>query len=130
MIREALALTAAALCLSGCAPAVPAASTRSEGLACIRLSEVAGRRVVAADTLLFEMAGPVDYTNRLAGSCPASRRLGPGASIALLDVGDGLLCAGERVRLFDPVEDRLAPAPNCRLGRFLPAARGARPGGR
>ena len=115
-------LPALACSLFSCAPAVSPVQG-AQGVSCISLASVAGRRVVGADTLLFETAGPNDYRNRLASHCPATQRIGTSASVALLDVQGSQLCAGDRVRIFDPLEDRVAAAPTCRLGNFEPVPR-------
>lgn len=105
-----------------CVP-LPQTAAQTAGASCISLASVGGRRVIGRDTLLFEMVGPVNYRNELAGRCPATERLGPTATIVLLDPQGGQICAGDRVRVIDAATDRGVAAPTCRLGRFTPAAR-------
>ncbi|WP_300974931.1 hypothetical protein [Sphingomonas sp. LHG3406-1] len=97
--------------------------TGTNAASCISLAIVGGRRVIAPDTLLFEAVGPNDYRNRLTGLCPATERLGSSATIVLLDGQGSQICAGDRVRIVDPAEERVASASTCQLGRFEPVVR-------
>jgi hypothetical protein len=93
---------------------------------CIRLDQVAGRRV-EGPAVLFEMSGPMDYLNRLDGQCPGLSRLGATATVSVASGrGGGLLCRGDRIRVLDPVEARATGAlsyPTCILANFVPLAR-------
>jgi len=114
----AASLSLGTLC---CAPVRPP-QQQASAPSCIPLSAIGGRRVVAADTLLSEMVGPVNYRNRLAARCPATTRLGSTATIVFLDPQGGQLCTGDRIRIIDPA-DRITTSPECRLGSFEQQAR-------
>jgi hypothetical protein len=89
---------------------------------CIPLDQVVGRRTAGANAVEFDLIGGVTYRNELASSCVGIERLGPGATIAVTNAESGTLCAGDRVKLFDPVEVRatgLRSYPYCRLGSFV-----------
>lgn len=116
--------------LASCA-AVPAPESRSSAeagqVSCIQLSQVAGRRVVDASSVLFEMTGPANYVNRLQGQCPGLARLGTSATVSIASGGEGgRLCRGDRIRVVDPVEASgtgLRSYPTCVLSDFEPVPR-------
>lgn len=120
--------------LASCA-AVPAPESRPYAEAgqgpCIQLSQVAGRRVVDASSVLFEMTGPANYVNRLQGQCPGLARLGTSATISIASGGEGgRLCRGDRIRVVDPVEvsgTGLRSYPTCVLSDFEPVPRATGP---
>jgi hypothetical protein len=112
--------------LTGCAvrPAVSAAP--SGGERCMSAAAVSGRYVLPPDSIIFETLGPVNYRNILARPCVGLARLGRSAAIVFENSTGGRICAGDRVRLFDARDTgsrRLAEAPVCELGQFMPSAR-------
>jgi len=116
MIVAVLASCAAVPELEG-RPVAEAAQVR-----CVPLSQVAGRRVVDASSVLFEMTGPSNYMNRLQGQCPGLARLSTSATISIASGGKGgRLCRGDRIRVADPVEANvtgLRSYPTCVLSDF------------
>jgi hypothetical protein len=116
-------LTAAALL--GCSPVATqslqqgATASRS----CISLTQVAGRRAVGPQAVLFETVGPTNYLNQLRGPCPPLARLRSTATISVASGGNGgQLCSGDRIRVFDPAElqgRQLTGYPTCVLGDFI-----------
>ncbi len=93
---------------------------------CVSAGAVSGRYVLPPDAIMFEMLGPVNYRNVLARPCPGLARLGRSAAILFESSTNGQLCAGDRVRLFDARDTgpgRLAEAPVCELGQFIPSVR-------
>lgn len=87
------------------APAPEGRLATAEGVSCIQLTQVAGRRVVDGSSVLFEMTGPSNYVNRLQGQCPGLARLGSTATVSVASGGEGgRLCRGDRIRVVDPVE--------------------------
>ena len=118
--------------LASCAPvAAPERQSSAEAaqVSCIQLNQVAGRRVVDASSVLFEMSGPSNYLNRLQGQCPGLARLGTSATISVASGGEGgRLCRGDRIRVADPVEAsgaNLRSYPTCVLSDFEPVPRPA-----
>ncbi len=88
---------------------------------CIPLDQVVARRTVSATAVEFDMAGGTTYRNELPAPCNGIERIGSGAAIAVTNAESGTLCAGDRVKIFDPVEVRatgLRNHPYCRLGKF------------
>jgi hypothetical protein len=89
---------------------------------CINLNRIAGRRVLADGSLLFEAVGGVDYRNRLASQCPGAVRISRSAVISVVASSPGSqLCRGDRVRVLDPVETSetgASSAPSCVLADF------------
>ena len=85
-----------------------------------------GRRTAAPNSLEFDVIGGITYRNELATSCKSIERLGPSAIIGVTSDGDtGMLCTGDRVKVFDPVEVKatgLRSYPYCRLGNFTVAS--------
>lgn len=95
-------------------------------LDCIHLEQVTSRRVQPPNSVIFDV-GPVSYRNDLIGKCPTIARLGASASIEFENPMGRSLCRNDRIRVFDPVEVRatgIRSAPLCRLGSFVPVARG------
>ena len=115
-------LTAAALL--GCSPvATPLLQEKAQASrSCISLTQVAGRRAVGPQAVLFETVGSSNYVNQLRGQCPPLARLGSTATISIASGGDGgQLCSGDRIRVFDPAElqgKRVTGYPTCVLGEF------------
>ena len=119
-VATAAAVVAAANPLSN-APA-PA----SQAKRCIFLDQVVARRTVVPNAVEFDVVGGITYRNDLATACKSIERLGPSAVIGVTSDGDtGMLCAGDRVKIFDPVEVKatgLRSYPYCRLGNFTVAS--------
>nr|WP_314446193.1 hypothetical protein [uncultured Sphingomonas sp.] len=109
-------------CAPAPAPQVQVQTQAGQGARCISLQQVAGRRVLADGTLLFESVGAVDYRNRLASQCPGIARIGTAGIISIVDVSPGdQLCRGDRVRVTGPGETDAAGtlrAPSCILADF------------
>jgi len=110
--------------LAGCSadsPNVGSARVQNEAQRCIKLDQIAGRRVVG-QSVQFEMSNGINYRNDFTGACPGLERLGPTATISVVSGGEGgQLCRGDRIRVADPVEaigSGLASAPTCALGDF------------
>lgn len=117
---RSLVITALGAALFSCAPASPPQpEVHANARSCISLANIGGRRVVAPDTLLFEMAGPVNFRNRLATHCPPTVRLGPSATVVFLNPQGGQICTGDRVRIVDFAEN-IATSPECLVGPFEP----------
>jgi hypothetical protein len=77
--------------------------------------------------VVFEVAGPTNYRNDLAGACPGLERLGRSAVVELADASGDQLCSGDRIRVYDPVEAKATGRlsyPTCILGYFEPIPRG------
>lgn len=113
--------------LVGCTsepPKQPAADAAVAGAqSCILLNQVAGRRVMPPNSIMFVVAGPVNYRNDLMDDCPGIARLGSGAAIEFDNPTGRRICRGDRVRVFDPTEARVGgirSVPVCRLGNFVP----------
>lgn len=94
---------------------------------CIQLDQVIARRASGPAAVDFEMLGGITYRNQLASACPGIERLGESAVVAVTAGADtGRLCAGDRVKIFDPVEVKatgLETYPHCTLGEFIPTSR-------
>jgi hypothetical protein len=94
--------------------------------ACIPVDQIVARRTAGPDAVEFDLVGKT-YRNDLASSCPGLARLGTGAAIAITSGAEtGMLCSGDRVKIFDPVEVKatgLRSYPFCRLGKFTQVAR-------
>lgn len=120
-MRNAIALVTLALSIGACSAPAPVAQTSAASLRCIPLNQVAGRRV-EGNGVAFEMLDGAVYHNGLGGHCPGVERLGSLAAISVVSGGEGgQLCAGDRIRVADPVEARatgLASYPVCLLGDF------------
>ena len=118
--------------LCAAAAACTAAPPRGQQLAtagaerCIQLDQVIARRASGPAAVDFEMLGGITYRNRLASACPGLGRLGESAVVAVTAGAEtGRLCAGDRVKIFDPVEVKatgLETYPHCTLGEFTPAS--------
>lgn len=124
-MRGAAATVLSAVMLTGCsaAPPVPAAAA---GLTrCIPAEQIVGRRTAGAAAVDFELLGGLVYRNQLRGSCPGLARLGSAATVSIASGGEGgQLCAGDRIRVLDPIEGRGTGAssyPTCILGQFSAA---------
>jgi len=91
-------------------------------VSCIPMDQVIARRLSGPGAVDFEMLGGTTYRNQLASACPGLERLGESAVVAVTAGGEtGRLCAGDRVKIFDPVEVKatgLQTYPYCRLGKF------------
>ncbi|WP_205480317.1 hypothetical protein [Sphingomonas arenae] len=131
MDHRSAAIALSGILLGACAPAPAPAGEQLAGnqaVRCISLNQVAGRSVVDASSVRFEMNGPVDYRNQLQGQCPGLTRLGSSATISVASGGEGgRLCRGDRIRVADPVETRATGflnEPTCLLGDFVPMERG------
>ena len=89
---------------------------------CIPMDQVIARRLSGPGAVEFEMLGGTTYRNQLSSACPGLQRLGDSAVVAVTAGGEtGRLCAGDRVKIFDPVEVKvtgLQTYPYCRLGKF------------
>lgn len=113
-------LAAAAVAAAQSQPATPAPS--AEARSCIPLDQVVARRTVGASAVEFDLIGGKSYRNDLARACPGIERLGSSAAIAITTGAEtGMLCAGDRVKIFDPVEIKatgLQTYPHCQLGKF------------
>ena len=126
-MRQAVIPVCLAFAFAGCSAAPPAQGLAGATARCVPLSQVAGRRVAGPDAVDFELGSGVIYRNRLQG-CPGLQRLGATATVSIASGGEGgRLCAGDRIRVFDPVEARatgVSAQPACVLGDFqlLPAA--------
>jgi hypothetical protein len=122
------ASTLVILCLgiAACTPTPPPEpqAIAANAVRCIPLDQVITRRVAGSAALDFEMLGGTTYRNQLASACPGAERLGESATVAVTAGAEtGRLCAGDRVKIFDPVEVKttgLQSYPECRLGQFLP----------
>lgn len=113
--------------VASCQPVEPVAPVVGQSVQCIALDRVGGRRVVEGG-ILFEMTGPVDYRNALAGACPGLARLGTSGSVSIVSAQGSQLCRGDRIRIADPVETAatgLRGYPTCVLGDFVPVGRGS-----
>jgi hypothetical protein len=92
---------------------------------CIQLDQVIARRTSGPAAVDFEMLGGITYRNQLASACPGLERLGESATVAVTAGAEtGRLCAGDRVKIFDPAEAKatgLEGYPECRLGQFVPS---------
>lgn len=126
-MRNAPALVTLALLIVGCSAPAPVAQTSAASLRCIQLDQVAGRRV-QGNAVAFEVLNGAVYQNGLGGHCPGLERLGSTASISVTSGGEGgQLCAGDRIRVADPVEAAatgLASYPECVLADFTLAPAG------
>lgn len=127
-MARSTSFVALAFLATGCSPVsstlAPQGSQASPAaLRCIPLEQVVGRRVAAPNGVLFEMLGGMTYRNQLQGQCPGLSRIGVTATISIASGGEGgRLCAGDRIRVADPVEARatgLASYPTCILGKFM-----------
>jgi len=120
------ALVAALAMLTGCAVQPQGSLSSQAGTRCVSAAAISGRYVLPPDSIMFEMNGPVSYRNVLARPCPGLERLGQSAAIVFESSAGGQICAGDRVRLFDSRDrgpGRLATAPACQLGIFVPVPR-------
>ena len=109
--------------LAGCA-AQPETRLASGARQCVSAAAISGRYAAPPDAIIFDMLGPTDFRNTVAGPCPSLQRLGPSAAIVFDNSTGGQICSGDRVRLFDSRDagpNRLAGAQICILGPFVPA---------
>jgi hypothetical protein len=123
-----LLCSAAAACTAAPPPGQQLAAAGAER--CIQLDQVIARRASGPAAVDFEMLGGITYRNQLASACPGLERLGESAVVAVTAGAEtGRLCAGDRVKIFDPVEVKatgLQTYPYCKLGEFTPTS--TRPG--
>ena len=118
--------------LIGCTAAPPPPGQQAMAMPpgaqnCIPLSQIAGRRVEPPNSVMFEVAGPVNYRNDLIGECPGLARLGSTAAIEFVNPTGSQICRDDRIRVFDPVEAKatgIRGEPVCRLGAFIPVPHG------
>jgi len=119
-------VTAAAAAVAAVSPQATAPEPASNAKRCIFLDQVVARRTIAPNAVEFEVVGGITYRNDMATECKSVARLGPSAIIGVTSDGDtGMLCAGDRVKIFDPVEVKatgLRSYPYCRLGNFTVAS--------
>jgi hypothetical protein len=119
-------VTAAAAAVAAVSPQANAPAPAPAAKRCIFLDQVVGRRTVGPNSVEFDVVGGITYRNELATACKSIERLGPSAIIGVTSDGDtGMLCAGDRVKIFDPVEIKatgLRSYPYCRLGNFTVAS--------
>lgn len=119
-------ITAAAAAFAAVSPQPSGGTPATEAKRCIFLDQVVARRTVVPNSVEFEVIGGTTYRNELATSCKSVERLGASAAIGVTADGDtGMLCAGDRVKIFDPVEVKatgLRSYPYCRLGNFTVAS--------
>lgn len=115
-----MTVAAAAFAASSSQPGQPAQAAKSR--TCIPLDQVVARRTVGATAVEFDVIGGTTYRNELASACKGIERLGSSAAIAVTTGAEtGMLCAGDRVKIFDPVEVKatgLRTYPYCQLGKF------------
>ena len=118
---------ALAACVPVSAPQLRAQEQAGQATRCISLQQVAGRRVLADGSVLFESLGPVDYRNRLASQCPGVNRISRSAVISIVTASPGnQLCRGDRIRVTGLGETSVTgmlDAPSCILADFDPVAR-------
>ena len=119
-----LLCSVAAACTAAPPPEQPLAAAGAAR--CIQLDQVISRRASGPSAVDFEMLGGTTYRNRLASACPGLERLGESAVVAVTAGAEtGRLCAGDRVKIFDPVEVKatgLETYPHCTLGEFTPTS--------
>ena len=124
-------LLLAPLALLGCTgerssgPDEASAAPIGPAVSCINVDQISGRRPVAPNSVVFEMAGGVTYRNDLKDRCPGLEHADPLYTIAL-EVYGSRVCEDDTVRVFDPAQARavgINAFPKCRLGKFTPIAR-------
>jgi hypothetical protein len=115
--------------LIGCAAEPPAeqasAAAAGASVECIDQSRIAGRHPAGPGSILFEMAGGVNYRNDLPGRCPDLERADQAANITIVDSDGTRLCRNDSVRIIEPGAASTVGAgafPKCRLGPFTPVA--------
>jgi hypothetical protein len=115
-------MTAAAAALASSSPRSDEPAQAQAPRTCIPLDQVVARRTAGASAVEFDVVGGITYRNELASPCAGIERLGSSAAIAVTTGAEtGMLCAGDRVKIFDPVEAKatgLQAAPYCQLGKF------------
>ena len=114
-------ITAAATAVAASSPPAAGPSQALKPRSCIPLDQVIARRTVGSNAVEFDMIGGVTYRNEFEKACPGIERLGSSAAIAITNAETGTLCAGDRVKIFDPAEIKatgLRNDPFCRLGSF------------
>ena len=111
--------------VAGCTaspPPPPAQATAARGARCIQVDQVVARRAVGPNAVEFDLLGGTTYRNQLEAPCTNLERLGTTAAVAITSGAEtGRLCAGDRVKIFDPAEVQatgLAGYPFCKLGEF------------
>jgi len=112
---------------AACIAAPPHQQVTSATPRCIPVNEIVVRHIAGPASVTFEMISGATYRNDLVGKCDAFERLGDNAIVAVTASPDtGRLCAGDRVRIFDPVDVEatgLKSYPSCRLGEFKDMAK-------
>jgi hypothetical protein len=115
-------MTAAAGAFAAASPISAGQGQASKPRTCIPLDQVVARRTIGANAVEFDVIGGVTYRNELASPCKGIERLGSSAAIAVTTGAEtGMLCAGDRVKIFDPVEVKATGVrtyPYCQLGKF------------
>lgn len=132
-MRTMLSVGIVLVSLAGCSAAPPTDAAPSTNIAagvrqdCIALNRVAGRRTVPPAAVEFELVGGRILRNQLASACPGLDRNENFTSIAITSTsGGGLLCKGDRIRVFDPAGAKatgLQSYPECLLGTFVEVPR-------
>jgi hypothetical protein len=116
-----LVLVAVTACTATPSPA-PSQTTAASGVRCIPLDQVVARRAVSPNEVEFDVLGGTTYRNQLESPCTNLQRIGANAAVAITAGAEtGRLCAGDRVKIFDPAEVQatgLAGYPFCKLGQF------------
>jgi hypothetical protein len=116
--------------LIGCTAEPPKQATADAsapgGKSCISLDQIVGKHIVPPNAIMFEVVGPVNFRNELMDDCPGLTRLGSTAAVEYDNPLSKLVCKGDRVRIFDPIEARtggIRASLVCRLGTFVPVPR-------
>ena len=126
-MKTALPLQLTAVALIGCSTTPQQLPQRlAKAARCIDLNQVVGRRAAGPDSVEFELANGITYRSRVVGHCPGLKRLGASATVSVASGGEGgRLCAGDRIRVLDTLEVRMASIqsqPTCTLGEWKEAA--------
>jgi hypothetical protein len=91
-----------------------------EGVRCLSVDRIIGRRPVPPDHVRLEMADGTIYLSTPPGRCPSLERAGR-LDLILLELHGDQLCSGDQFRVVDPDEARavgLRASPACRFGAF------------
>jgi hypothetical protein len=100
--------------------AAPAILPQQAQVNCIDLAQVAARRVLPPNAVLFEMVGGINYRGELVGGCPGAERA-DGSAIIQTETQSTRLCRDDHIRIYDPVEAKATGARSfavCRVGGF------------
>ena len=98
----------------------PGSGPEREGVRCLSVNRIIGRRPVPPDHVRFEMGDGTIYLSTPQGSCPSLARAGR-LDLILLELHGNQLCSGDQFRVVDPDEARavgLRAGPACRFGAF------------